>query len=80
MGRYIEKISLNIFDGRFNEEIHFKDGLNLISGENGTGKTNLLTLLQTNRVRQLSLQICVFWPSVQKGIPSERLLKQLSTT
>jgi predicted ATPase len=47
MNPYIEKIKIKIFDDKFEQEIHFKNGLNLISGENGTGKTNLLTLLKT---------------------------------
>lgn len=48
MNRYIENITVNLFDGRFAQEIHFKNGLNLISGENGTGKTNLLITLKTS--------------------------------
>lgn len=40
---YISKVEINLFNGVFKETIEFNKGLNLITGENGTGKTQLLT-------------------------------------
>lgn len=47
MRNYISKIQVNLFDGLFQEEILFEKGLNIIAGENGTGKTRLLGLLKS---------------------------------
>lgn len=49
---YIESIFINIFDGKFNSEIKFKAGLNIISGVNGTGKTQLIQLLKSSDTRK----------------------------
>lgn len=46
---YIKSISINLFNGIFNTTINFTNGLNIISGVNGTGKTQLLSLLKDNR-------------------------------
>lgn len=39
---YIKSIAINEFEGAFNQTIHFKTGLNILSGVNGTGKTTAL--------------------------------------
>jgi predicted ATP-dependent endonuclease of OLD family len=44
---FIESISVNLFGGIFNSEIKFQNGLNIISGENGTGKTQLIQQLKS---------------------------------
>lgn len=64
---YIESISVNLFNGVFNSEIKFKNGLNLISGENGTGKTQLIKQLKSSEDRKffsdiLTNRIVVFNP------------------
>lgn len=46
---YIKSIPVNLFNGIFNTTIHFTNGLNIISGVNGTGKTQLLQLLKNNK-------------------------------
>ncbi len=43
---YIESILVNLFDGVFSGEIKFTNGLNILSGENGTGKTRLINQLK----------------------------------
>jgi predicted ATPase len=45
--KYIESCDVNLFEGIFKQKIIFKSGLNIISGENGTGKTKLLEWLKT---------------------------------
>jgi len=50
MNVYIKSISVNLFSGIFNSVINFNNGLNIISGVNGTGKTELLKLLKTNNI------------------------------
>lgn len=49
MNYWIESIPINIFGGKFNTTVEFKNGLNIISGVNGTGKTELLKLLKSNQ-------------------------------
>ncbi len=49
---FIESISVNLFNGIFNSEIRFQDGLNIISGENGTGKTQLIQRLKNDAGRK----------------------------
>lgn len=45
---YITKLkSINLLNGMLTGEMDFKNGLNIISGENGTGKTKLLQLIKT---------------------------------
>jgi len=48
---YIESLQMNEFDGKFTEELSFANGLNIISGENGTGKTKTLISLKSERAR-----------------------------
>jgi len=45
---YIKSVPVNLFSGVFNTVINFNNGLNIISGINGTGKTQLLQLLKNN--------------------------------
>lgn len=49
---YIQSIPINLFGGIFNSEILFQNGLNILSGENGTGKTSVINLLKsdTNKI------------------------------
>lgn len=56
MNLYIEKIKIELFGGIFNQEILFQNGLNIISGENGTGKTKLLTALKIDSVLAVNSQ------------------------
>lgn len=44
---YIESISVNLFNGIFDAEIKFNNGLNILSGENGTGKTMVIHQLKS---------------------------------
>ncbi len=48
MNLFVEKININLFGGVFNQEIGFTNGLNIISGENGTCKTRLLLATKTD--------------------------------
>lgn len=48
MNLFVEKIIINLFGGVFDQEIHFTNGLNIISGENGTCKTRLLLTIKTD--------------------------------
>ena len=47
--KYIESCQVNLFEGVFNQTITFSKGLNIISGENGTGKTQLLKWIKDNK-------------------------------
>lgn len=42
MDQYITSVEVNMVEGKFNKIVHFKSGLNIISGENGTLKTKLV--------------------------------------
>ncbi len=64
---FIESISVNLFNGIFNSEVRFQNGLNIISGENGTGKTQLIQRLKNDAGRKFidnkpSDRIVVFNP------------------
>lgn len=48
MNLFIEKMTINLFGGVFDQEIYFTNGLNIISGENGTCKTRLLLTMKTD--------------------------------
>lgn len=43
----ITVFKVDLFDGAFSEKLSFLPHLNLVSGENGTGKTNLLRQIKT---------------------------------
>jgi len=49
---FIESISINLFNGIFNSGIKFQNGLNIISGENGTGKTHLINQLKSSSTQK----------------------------
>lgn len=46
---FIQTVTVNLFNGIFSQSINFKNGLNLIAGANGTGKTQLLMHILGNR-------------------------------
>ena len=48
MNTYIKSVPVNLFNGILNTVINFNNGLNIVSGINGTGKTQLLQLLKGN--------------------------------
>ena len=45
MANHIESTKIDLWEGAFQQHIHFQQGLNLISGGNGTGKSQLLKWL-----------------------------------
>ncbi|MBN1367770.1 MAG: ATP-binding protein [Dehalococcoidales bacterium] len=49
MSNYITSADVNILNGLFFKSIQFENGLNIISGENGTCKTTLLKELKESR-------------------------------
>jgi len=49
MNAYIKSVTVDLFNGIFNTTINFSNGLNIISGVNGSGKTQLLKLIKENR-------------------------------
>jgi len=54
MNPYIQSIAINLFGGIFNNKIKFQNGLNIISGENGTGKTQVIQRLKNGEGRIFS--------------------------
>lgn len=48
MEKIIKKININLFDSLFDQTLELKSGLNIISGENGTGKTSVLGFISDN--------------------------------
>jgi hypothetical protein len=42
MSSYVDSVTINCWDGHFNQTLRFTPGLNIIGGENGTGKTQVL--------------------------------------
>lgn len=44
---YIKSLPVNLFNGVFSTTINFTNGLNIISGVNGTGKTEVLKLFKS---------------------------------
>ena len=63
---YITKLkNINLFSGLLAGEMSFRNGLNIISGENGTGKTKLLNLIKTGEREYIngnSNRIVIFNP------------------
>lgn len=51
---YIKRIRPNLLGGNFTTPIDFEPGLNLLSGENGTGKTKLLSAIQQRQNLEVS--------------------------
>ncbi|MBI4097580.1 MAG: AAA family ATPase [Candidatus Levybacteria bacterium] len=49
---FIESIIVDLFEGLFNTEVKFNNGLNIVGGENGTGKTQLIQLLKNSPTRK----------------------------
>jgi predicted ATPase len=49
MAPYIKSVTPSLLNGAFSVRIEFEPGFNIISGENGTGKTKLLGFLQPPR-------------------------------
>ncbi len=45
MSRFIKHLEAIGIHGRFDIKLDFKDGINIIHGSNGTGKTTLLHIL-----------------------------------
>ncbi len=51
MNPYVVSAEVNIFDGVLVGSIPFEPGLNILSGENGTCKTNLLRQIKAGRIK-----------------------------
>lgn len=49
MSNYIKQIKINLWSGVLSQDVDFNDGLNLISGTNGTGKSQLLNWIAGHR-------------------------------
>ncbi len=49
MASYIKQIKINLWGGLFQQDVNFNQGLNLISGTNGTGKSQLLNWIAAHR-------------------------------
>lgn len=49
MNTYIKSVAVDLFNGIFNTVINFSNGLNIVSGVNGSGKTQLLKLIKDNK-------------------------------
>ncbi|MCZ6680864.1 MAG: AAA family ATPase [Candidatus Poribacteria bacterium] len=54
---YIQHISIDLFDGIFQSTIEFQPGLNIISGENGTGKTQVINQLKGSPTRKFARDV-----------------------
>ncbi len=52
MANHISKVKTELFGGLFNQEMLFTDGLNVISGTNGTGKTQFLNWIFNQKNNQ----------------------------
>jgi len=49
----IQYVNINEFDGRFSAKVQLQKGLNIIAGENGTGKTRFLLKIKQNQQLEL---------------------------
>ena len=45
MSKFLQKITATGIHGRFNYECNFQEGVNVVYGKNGTGKTTLIHIL-----------------------------------
>lgn len=84
MSNYIKQVNVNLWNGIFLQKITFINGLNLISGTNGTGKTQLLNYIQNNKNNstlilfdnETSKEITVFSP---KRNAEKQLVEQIQS-
>ena len=49
MGNFIKKINISILNEKFNQSVQMLNGLNIISGVNGSGKTLFLSYIQQSK-------------------------------
>ncbi len=81
MNPYVVSAEVNIFNGFLAGSIPFERGLNILSGENGTGKTQLLREIKLGHIKTSSadtLRILAFSPkrnSERKNI--ERIAQEI---
>ena len=78
MNTYIKSVPVNLFNGIFNTVINFDNGLNIVSGINGTGKTQLLQLLKTNNgntsdVNKKSSELAIFAISPKRNTEKQAI-------
>ena len=72
MNLFIEKVRISQFGGVFDQEINFTNGLNIISGENGTGKTRLLTAMKVDSILASNSQGLINGNQKQKHMPYQK--------
>ncbi|MEI7425941.1 MAG: AAA family ATPase [Candidatus Moraniibacteriota bacterium] len=81
MSRYIKAVKLNLWNNTFICDVIFSNGLNVISGSNGTGKTKLLQFIQehnNNSDHQVILDDNTYSTTISAFSPQRNAQKTLA--